>query len=288
MSLLLACREKPSQQVSSDESGRFVLHPLTSFPLPADLLECSGVEHTADSSFWMHNDKGNPPLLYQIDQQGAEIRTLNIAGFDNNDWEDLTSDDDHLYIGDFGNNKNERTNLAVLLIAQPGKITTSQIIPEAIHFSFKDQTQFPPEKPDKLFDCEAFFAHNGRLYLFIKDRTKPFQGLTRLYQLDATPGIQQAVPVSDFRTSDRKPDGAITGADISPDGNMVALISTRQLWLFTDFVLPDVFAGKVDRLSIPDDRKFEGVVFTSNCTLCLTNEKNKRAGQQMQFFNICK
>ena len=270
-------------------SDRFIMEVLTTTSLSTDFKECSGVELSANGHLWVHNDKGNKANIYQLNGQGIQTGVIAIQSFENNDWEDLAYDEsDNLYIGDFGNNANDRTNLSILKISNPDNVTTGQCTPEVIYFSFEDQTVFPPEKPEKFFDTEGFFAHNEKLYLFIKDRSKPFRGITKLYELPNIPGTYTAKLISSFNTSEKKSEGAITGADISPDGTIVALLSKNILWLFTDFTSPHFLDGKVHQIVIPYERKFEGVVFKDNCTIYLTSEETKYADPQLQCYNICK
>ena len=54
--------------------------------------------------FWVHNDSGNPPLLFAIRGDGRIVRQFRLA-IPNIDWEDIAIDDQgHLYLGDIGNN----------------------------------------------------------------------------------------------------------------------------------------------------------------------------------------
>jgi hypothetical protein len=58
--------------------------------------------------------------IYEIDTLGNLIRTININSANNSDWEDITQDDlNNFYIGDFGNNNNDRTNLRIYKIPSP-------------------------------------------------------------------------------------------------------------------------------------------------------------------------
>ena len=54
--------------------------------------------------FWVHNDSGNPPLLFAIRRDGRIVRQFRLE-VPNIDWEDIAIDDQgHLYLGDIGNN----------------------------------------------------------------------------------------------------------------------------------------------------------------------------------------
>ena len=102
--------------------GQQSLRRVASFP--ADLNEISGIQFI-QHSFWAINDGGNPARLYQIDTFGNIVKTFKIPA-SNTDWEDICSDGDSmLYIGDFGNNDNNRKDLAIYAvnINQPQKDT---------------------------------------------------------------------------------------------------------------------------------------------------------------------
>ena len=66
-----------------------------------------------------HNDSGILPNLYEIDSlTGLISRTIHVSNAQNVDWEDITADDNYIYIGDFGNNNGTRTDLKIYRISQ--------------------------------------------------------------------------------------------------------------------------------------------------------------------------
>ena len=85
--------------------------------LPKSLREASGLEKIPNSNFlWMINDSGNKSILYGLNSSGEIIKQLKINA-KNKDWEDLASDSTgNIYIGDFGNNANERKKLTILKV----------------------------------------------------------------------------------------------------------------------------------------------------------------------------
>ena len=111
--------------------------------LPYTLREVSGTEITKDSDLlWMVNDAGNSSILYGLDQKGNILKELKINA-KNKDWEELTSDDDgNLYIGDFGNNDNDRKNLAILKIKKEDLESDKTVDVEKIKFHYPDQKKF--------------------------------------------------------------------------------------------------------------------------------------------------
>src|SRR5271166_4020951 len=70
------------------------------------LPEASGIAKSRrhPGIFWVHNDSGNPPVLFAIRKDGTIVREFRLA-VPNLDWEDIAIDDQgHLYLGDIGNN----------------------------------------------------------------------------------------------------------------------------------------------------------------------------------------
>src|SRR5262245_58181650 len=66
--------------------------------LPASIRETSGLVFW-NGMLWTHNDDGDT-ALYAIDTtDGHILRRVPIKGVVNNDWEDITQDDDYIYIG---------------------------------------------------------------------------------------------------------------------------------------------------------------------------------------------
>ena len=243
--------------------------------LPGSIDESSGLETAAGGEHWTHNDSGGEPKLYRINNSGAITRTLHVGNATNVDWEELArSQDGHLYIGDFGNNENNRTNLRIYRITDPDDWTGDTIPAEIIHFSYPDQTAFPPPPSAMNFDMEAMVHFGGNLYLFSKNRTDPFTGFSKVYRLPDAPGTYTAQLIDSFYTG---PGPVlyywITGADISPDGEKLVLTSHDKLWLFQCRNGRSFLDGQVTQIALSGAfTQKEAVVFDDNNTLFFTSE----------------
>ena len=89
------------------------LVPLELCALDSVMNEASGLL-LVEGSLWVILDSGNPNALFQVDPATCEVmRTLHVPNAVNTDWEELTMDGDWVYIGDFGNNGGNRTDLRV-------------------------------------------------------------------------------------------------------------------------------------------------------------------------------
>lgn len=248
--------------------------------LPSILNESSGIETSDRNHIWSHNDSGGNHELYEFDSSGILLRTLNIQNSTNHDWEELARDSSgNIYIGDFGNNNNNRSNLAIYKIANPDSFTGTSIASQKISFTYPDQNNFPPINSLLNFDMEAFFWFEHSLYLFSKNRTVPYDGLTKLYRLPENAGTYTATLLDSFYTGT----GpyyvtSITSADISPDGKLVALLSGLHVFLFSNFTGDNFFDGTAQELNFSSLTQKEAIVFISNHEIYLTDEQTDTVG----------
>ena len=229
-----------------------------------EVPESSGMAISSDGNFWTHADGGNRPVLYKVNAAGKLLQTLEIPHTSNLDWEDLARDEaGNIYIGDFGNNANTRRNLRIFRVNEkdPGRVDT-------IRFSYADQKEFPPARNNRNFDCEAFFYHQGHLYLFSKDRGK--KGMVKVYKVPAKPGTYEVPVLDQIRISTM-----ITAADISPTGDKMALLGYGNIYLFDITGTNDFFKGKKYCLSFARSGQAEALVFTGRDKLIFTNEGGK-------------
>ena len=83
------------------------------------LNESSGITFIAPNRLYTHDDSSGNDEIYEIDTLGNLIRTINVNNANNTDWEDITKDNlNNIYIGNFGNNNNDRTDLKIYKIPQ--------------------------------------------------------------------------------------------------------------------------------------------------------------------------
>jgi hypothetical protein len=268
-------------------------------PLPTPTLdESSGLVYT-DGALWTHNDSGNPPAIYKINETtGAIIQTVNITNATNTDWEDITADANYFYIGDFGNNGNGiRTDLRVYKInkADITSAATVNVVAEIINFSYSDQViGASPGSNNTAFDCEAFFVKNNTLHLFTKDWVTNY---TKHYQLSTAPGTYSITSNEPFLNVH----GLITSADISSD-NQIALVGYDDggvgifMYLLYDYTGTNYFSGNVRKLDLGNAVDFgnsanskgqvEAVSFTSNGNGYISNERITSFSVPARFYSF--
>ncbi|OON66182.1 hypothetical protein [Hymenobacter sp. CRA2] len=231
-----------------------------------EVVESSGLAVAdADGNLWTHGDGGNTSWLYLVNPQGDLIRTHPARGATNVDWEDLAQDRQRgtLFIGDFGNNANKRRDLRIYCLSGPN---LSQL--ETIQFRYPDQRQFPPKKPARNFDCEAFFYRDDSLYLFTKNRGKG--NWVKEYHLPAKPGNYVARLADSIRINTW-----ITSADISPDGRTVALMGYGHIYLIETKPGARLFDGRKSCLPVPSTGQAEALTFVNDHDFIFSNEKGR-------------
>ena len=158
------------------------------YPLSEKLKEISGLELLNDSTLIAFNDGGNKSELYLLSLEGDILRTVNVLDTKNRDWEDIAIDDKYVYIGDIGNNKNDRENLAILKVKIDDILEKDAVPAQKIKFNYKEQKVFPPDDASLFYDAEGMTICNDSIFIFTKDRSQPFQGLSLVYKLPLEPG----------------------------------------------------------------------------------------------------
>lgn len=242
--------------------------------LPNCLNESSGIVVVNDSTFWSHDDSGNSSELFKIDANGHLLRRIYIKNASNIDWEELRNGNDgYYYIGDFGNNNNDRKNLRILRIPNPETHANDSIDAEFIQFVYPDQTAFPPVDAAKNFDMEAMILLNQSIYLFSKNRTNPYTGYTFVYKLPTTPGTYIAAKIDSFYTgSGSYLESSVTSAAISPNHQSLFLLGYQKYWLIQGFKGDAFFKGKIHAYNWDVVTQKEGVDFLNDSVVYLTDE----------------
>lgn len=255
--------------------------------IPYSVREVSGTEMVKNfETLWMVNDAGNSPILFELNDKGKIVNTIKINA-KNEDWEELTTDDEgNLYIGDFGNNKNKRKDLSVLIIKNEDLKSKKPIDVEKITFSYPEQKKFPPKKKNYHFDCEAFFFLNDSLYLFTKSRVDEKHGKSNVYKIPAKPGNYKAKKIHSYQTPCNRITCWVTSADISPDKSKVALLTPTAILLFTDFQDNDFLNGKMTEYKFEFVTQKESILFKDNNTLFLTDEYTYGIGGNLYEFKL--
>ena len=218
----------PCAQAQEEGTANYTLIYLPQFKseLPEEVKETSGL-FMHNGRLWTHNDSGGKPILYALDTTTFEIvQRVTLANVKNKDWEDVCTDDEHVYVGDFGNNKGKRKGLRIYTFPLSELPTEgdASVTADSITFRYADQTEFEFKKYEHDYDCESLFAGDSCLYIFSKCWKT---GTTRLYRIPKTPGDYVIEPVNGFNSQ-----GLITGADYDRKNHVLVVVGyVKDIWL---------------------------------------------------------
>jgi hypothetical protein len=244
--------------------------------LPAMLSENSGMIEF-NGHIWFINDSGNDSVLYCYDRDQRLItNSVAVRNAVNIDWEDITQNDNYVFIGDFGNNAGNRRDLRIIRIKKSDLLaaTDTVIADGIIWFNFEDQTDFAPvqaEEPTTPFDCEAFIATSDRLIVFTKDWANR---VTRLYTVPVEPGNYTA----DFMTQ-WNVIGLITAAAWSPNNQQLWLLGYTPvvpfIWVYSGFDDENLTYSSAKKTTFDYfGIQTEGLLITEGGTVLVSSETN--------------
>ncbi|WP_224485168.1 hypothetical protein [Robertkochia aurantiaca] len=244
--------------------------------MPELLNENSALETLPGSPLiWTIADSGNDDHIYGLDRQGNIIKDLNVENADNDDWEDLaTAPDGTLFIGDFGNNDNDRDDLVIYRVRDVLK-AEDDVEAEAIRFYYPEQKDFPPKKEDFHYDAEAMYFSKGYLYVITKNRSSDFDGSAYVYKIPAEPGEHAAELLGTLKTCDEQNTCFITGADISADGKTVVLLGHNKIWTISNFKNDDITTGEITVRDMEYYSQKEGICFSPDETHLLISDERR-------------
>lgn len=206
-----------------------------SLEIPAN-IEPSGLVKSRlwNDVYWAHNDSGDIPRIFPVRRDGTIYASerygaahgVHIPDAVNVDWEDITTDDKgNLIIGDFGNSEqNDRRDLCLYIIFEPHPTVGQTSVQRKIFFAYPDQQEIP--SPVRNFDAEALFYAHDHVYILTKHRSDTG---TTLYRLDTMDPFKtnMLTKLESFDTQ-----GQVTGADASPDGRRLAVLTYKGVWVF--------------------------------------------------------
>ncbi len=261
-------------QATSEPANLRWSEPLFAGIPEAKLDELSGLtrSNVHQGIYWAHNDGAKPAEIYAINAQSQTKAIFSLETIRNIDWEDITSfrfeGKNYLAIADTGDNGGLRKDLFIHIFEEPtqlaenGKITAIRTI------------QF--QWPDGARDTESLVADEKRqqFYLISKKRVPaevfalPFNAKN-----GAAPkriSVLENIAQPEEKTMNNKGDfgryrSQITGADISPDGQWLAVLNYQQVIFF------NLSAKKIPKqlkplqsITLPWLPQSEGIAFSAD------------------------
>jgi hypothetical protein len=228
---------------------------------------------TSANRIWCINDSGNPPHLFCIDTTGKIISRKIICNAENIDWEDITTDGKSFFIADFGNNMNSRTRFIIYKIPNPDSVAGTLINAEKIEYTYED-LEIPLPANKLKFDAEALISLDDTLFIFTKNRTRPFDGMLYIYSLPAHSNVKVAAKTdSVYLGRGRMIDYWITSAALSPDKKRLAIISYSKLWIINLKKGEKISRSAISGFDFDFSSQKESVSFFDNDKIYITDER---------------
>ena len=120
------------------------------------LVEASGLVASVNNidHYWSHNDSGNPPEIFLIDQQANIKLICRMKGIKNRDWEDIAigagpkEGVTYVYIGDIGDNRAEYPVKFIYRFEEP-------VLAGKAELTISDYDTLMVKLPDGVRDSEA-------------------------------------------------------------------------------------------------------------------------------------
>jgi len=244
LAILLFCRTCPAEQsrrLSPAPYKDAVRCGIISSP---ELTEISGlaVSRKTPGLLWAINDSRNAPLVYGLSTKGVLLRTYEIDGATNWDWEDLAGfhyrGTDFLVIADVGDNRSKRPFNTLYCVREPAPDYQKNGVLK-LEWEMKFSYEHGP------LDCEAVAvdATNQKIYLLSKRNAIPV-----LYELPldmpCKKSMYTARAVAKIRNIPRptpedqkQPYGKYwsrpTAMDISADGNILYILTYKHAYVYS-------------------------------------------------------
>ena len=252
--------------------------------LPDILDEMSGIIYF-NNNFWVINDSRNGEIIFGINPKDGEIvRQVFVKNAENIDWEEISQDDEFIYVGNFGNNSGNREDLSILKIEKEQFVANDSVSADIIEFYFEDQTNFEPEYHSTPFDCEALVVINDTIHILSKDWVKQ---ITTIYTFPSKKGRWEA-------KINRKLDvnGLVTAADINNNNRLILAGYSKAFVPFISII--ENYTSPYQDIQISHSYKFlndfgsqiEGVCFFEGDTIILSSEKSDQSDipQRLYYF----
>lgn len=191
-----------------------------------EIVETSGiaVSRMHAGVLWVHNDSGDGPRVFAIDDTGTTLGEFSLNGAIALDWEDMALGPgpepgvDYLYVGDIGDNPELRATITVHRVPEPdpasGGSTLEGVVPLVLAY------------PDDSHDAETLLSDPETGDLFVV--TKADSGMSGVYRAafphDEHATIEMELVAELAFGSTALPGSPLaTGGDVAPDGSLVAI-----------------------------------------------------------------
>jgi len=227
------------------------------------VIEASGLVASRQNpgGLWAHNDSGDSARIFAMTAEGEHLAQLTLAETSAYDWEDMALGPgpepgvDYLYLGDIGDNSNNRESIVIQRVEEPALPTDIPELP-SVPFALK--------YPDGPRDAETLLSDpvTGDLYIV----AKVWKGEAGVYRYPAPhePGetfiLEPLSPIF-FELA--------TAGDISPSGDLLIIrsyVHARAWPRVAGQTISEAFAAEPCNVPLTAEPQGETIAFTAEGT----------------------
>lgn len=237
--------------------------------------------------FYVHNDSGDLPRVFLIDEQGATRALITLEGASARDYEDIAiapGSDPKTYdvvVADTGDNNHVRDETVLYRFPEPELPTAPDEEPTKTAPLKVQPTRYRLHYANGPVDAEALFVHpqTGDGYILTKRRDGEPSDIYVLPAPWKSDGVNKLERIGSVDLVGMTPfQRLVTAADISADGRRIALRTYLGGW---EWIVPaghatspseflKIFAKTPKWLVLPPERQAEALTYTLDARHLIT------------------
>ncbi|CAL1520138.1 hypothetical protein [Chitinophaga sp. MM2321] len=239
------------------------------------LTEASGIASSSilPGCYWTHNDSGNKPQVFLLNNKAQVISTIKLKGAGNRDCEEIAEgigpvkSKRYVYVGDIGDNHGARKNIRIYRFEEPAKIpgNDTTITPDILSLQF----------PNGARDAETMLIDPIGKKIYIVSKREKKVSLYKTDQLffkngDKT-GLQKLITL---------PYTWVTSGDISKDGHHIVIKTLTMIYYWhrnTNETVEQAMAKPAKELPYQVEKQGEAITITPNADGYVTISEGENA-----------
>ena len=228
---------------------------------------------------WGHNDSGDLARIFAINAKGETVATVNFAGLEARDWEDMTMAGEWLYVAEIGDNFAVNENIRVYRLHEPD--FNPDKLNQDITLKAQQWEEMTVNYPDGARDAETLAATpDGRLLIVSKNKDgSNFYQLKRPFSNGQTATLDKifsgvALGETGWLTK------LATSGDLSSDGRELTIVTYAQVLQFdlaSPFDFTSLQLNKARKRDLPPLKQCESVCYSADGLSIWVSSEGKKA-----------
>ena len=244
-----------------------------------DELSGLAASHKYPGLLWGHNDSGDTARIFAINERGETVATVNFPGLEARDWEDIDFAGGWIYIAEIGDNDSVYPDVKIYRLHEPD--LNPDKLGQNIDLKIGSWETMTLHYPGGARNAESLVATpGGHLLIVSKDeKGSNFYTLKQPFRNGQTATLEKIfdkVNIGEVGWLTR----LVTGADLSPDGRELTLVTYAQIWQY-DLAKPYNFASiqinSPRKRDLPPLKQCESVCYSADGQSLWVSSEGKKA-----------